>query len=181
MPLLTLSCQKTASGDVVWQKDFKNDFGGPMMSGWDYSESPTIDGDKLICTPGGDKAAVMAFDKMSGTVLWASEIPNTGGAGYATVAIADVGGKRQYITLLGSGKGLVGVDAETGKFLWNYKKVANGTANIPTAVVKGDFVFTSTEHIRELSRHFDNNLIRNARIQPNEAADYIRALMPEVR
>ena len=40
------------------------------------------------------------------------------------------------------------------------------------ALYVGDmyFVFTSTEHIRELSRHFDNNLIRNARIQPNEAA-----------
>jgi outer membrane protein assembly factor BamB len=139
-----LSCQKAASGDIVWQKDFKKDFGGHMMSGWDYSESPTIDGDKLICTPGGDKAAVMAFDKMTGSVLWASEIANTGGAGYATVAIADVGGKRQYITLLGAAKGLVGVDAETGKLLWNYKKIGNGTANIPTAIVKGDLVFTST-------------------------------------
>ena len=50
------------------------------------------------------------------------------------------------------------------------------------ALYVGDmyFVFTSTEHIRELSRHFDN-LIRNARIQPNETANYIRGLMQDVR
>ena len=45
------------------------------------------------------------------------------------------------------------------------------------AIYVGDmyFVFTSTEHIRELTRHFDN-LIRTSRIQPNEAAEFIRSV-----
>src|SRR5262249_62342334 len=66
------------------------------------------------------------------------------GAGYASIVVAEVGGIRQYITLLGPGKGLVGVDAKDGRLLWNYTRIANSTANIPTAIVKGDLVFAST-------------------------------------
>ena len=49
---------------------------------------------------------------------------------------------KQYVQLLG--RGVVGVRASDGKYLWSYNRVANGTANIPTPVVKGDFVFAST-------------------------------------
>lgn len=42
-----LACLKVGDGSVIWQKDFKKDFNGHMMSGWDYSESPLVDGDKL--------------------------------------------------------------------------------------------------------------------------------------
>jgi outer membrane protein assembly factor BamB len=139
-----LVCLDTAKGDILWQKDFKKDFKGRMMSGWDYSESPTIDGDRLICTPGGDEAALIALNKMNGEVIWKAPISNTGGAGYASIVTAEVGGIKQYITLLGASRGLVAVDAKDGKFLWSYKKIANGTANIPTAIVKGDLVFAST-------------------------------------
>ena len=139
-----LACLKTEGGALVWQKDMKKDFGGRMMSGWGYSESPTIDGDKLICTPGGKKAALVALNKMTGAVIWSCQPTVESGAGYSTIVIAEVGGIRQYITLLGKELGLVGVDAETGKFLWSYKRIANGTANIPTAIVQGDLVFAST-------------------------------------
>src|SRR4029077_21236312 len=110
-----LSCQKTASGAIVWQKDFKNDFGGHMMSGWDYSESPTIDGVKLICTPGGKNAALPELIKLSGDVYWNCEAPVDSGAGYASMVVAKVGGVKQYITLMGRELGLSGVDADTGK------------------------------------------------------------------
>src|SRR5262249_36539809 len=139
-----LVCLGADKGEIRWQRHLKKDLGGRMMSGWDYSESPLIDGDKLVCTPGGDKAAIVALDKRTGEVIFKSAIPKCGGAGYASIVIAEVGGIRQYITLLGPGMGLVGVDAKDGRFLWNYARIANGTANIPTAVVKGDLVFTST-------------------------------------
>lgn len=139
-----LSCLKIADGAVVWQKEFKKDFAGKMMSGWDYSESPTIDGNNLICTPGGQQAVLVALNKMTGEVIWKCQAPSSSGAGYASIVTAEAGGVKQYITLLGPELGLVGVDANTGKFLWNYRKVANGTANIPTAIVKGELVFTST-------------------------------------
>src|SRR5262245_62166707 len=127
-----LGCFRVSDGSIVWQKEFKKDFGGRMMSGWDYSESPLVDGDKLVCTPGGKEAALIALNKMTGEVIWKCPISVDCGAGYASIVTADVGGIRQYITLLGPQLGLIGVDAKTGKLLWNYKKVANGTANIPT-------------------------------------------------
>src|SRR5262245_12478526 len=139
-----LACLKTSDGSIVWQKDFKKDFDGKMMSGWDYSESPTIDGNKLICTPGGKDAILVALDKLIGKVIWKCQSPTQSGAGYASIVKAEVGGVPQYITLMGPQLGIVGVHAETGKFLWNYKKVGNGTANIPTPIVKGDLVLTST-------------------------------------
>lgn len=139
-----LVCLGAAKGDIRWQVNFQRDLKGRMMSGWDYSESPLIDGDRLICTPGGDEAALAALDKYTGKVIWKSKISNTGGSGYASVVIAEVGGIKQYITLLGASRGVVGVKADDGTFLWNYNKIANGTANIPTPIVKDDLVFCST-------------------------------------
>src|SRR5262249_28586442 len=111
-----LTCLKVADGSILWQKDLKKDFGGRMMSGWDYSESPTIDGDKLICTPGGKQAALIALNKLTGDVYWKCPIPVNAGAGYSSIVSTEVGGIKQYITLLGPELGAVGVDAETGKF-----------------------------------------------------------------
>jgi outer membrane protein assembly factor BamB len=139
-----LACLKVSDGAILWQKDFSKDFGGHSMSSWDYSESALVDGDKLICTPGGKEAGLVALNKKTGEVIWKCTLPKDSGAGYASVVVSKGGGIRQYVTLLGHELGLVGVDAETGKFLWNYKKVGNGTANIPTAIVKDDYVFTST-------------------------------------
>ena len=56
--------------------------------------------------------------------------------------ISNAGGVKQYVTLVG--RGVVGVDAATGKLLWSYNGVANGTANIPTPMVTGDYVFCSS-------------------------------------
>lgn len=145
-PQGTLSCLDADTGSILWQKDLPKDFGGRMMSGWGYSESPLVDGNKLICTPGGKKAALVALEKETGKTIWTCELPKDSGAGYASVVVANVGGIKQYITYLGKEPGLVGVDANTGKLLWNYSGVSNGTANCSSAVVKDDYVFTSTSY-----------------------------------
>ena len=143
-----LVCCRTADGERVWSKRFDKDFGGKMMSQWGYSESPLIDGDRLICTPGGKEAMVVALDKKTGREIWRAEVPDDlggsgkDGAGYSTVVLSEGGGVRQYVQL--TGRGLIGVRASDGKFLWNYNRVANSTANIPTPLVTGDHVFAST-------------------------------------
>ena len=144
----TLACCETATGKLVWKKDFPKDFGGKMHSGWGYSESPLIDGDSLICTPGAPDAMLAALNKKTGEVLWKSKMPeSTGnkggdGAGYSSVVIGNCGGVKQYISLVG--RGVISADAKTGQLLWGYNRVANGTANIPTPIVKGDYVFCSS-------------------------------------
>lgn len=139
----TLVCLGT-DGTERWRRDYKKDFNGKMMSGWGYSESVLIDGDKLICTPGGDKAGLAALDKMTGKDIWTAAVPGSGGAGYASPVKASVGGVDMYVTLMGKSKGVVAVSADTGQFLWNYSKIANGTANIPTPIVRGEHIFCTT-------------------------------------
>ena len=143
-----LLCANVKTGAEVWRKNFPADFGGKMMSGWGYSESPLVDGDKLIVTPGSQSAMIAALDKRTGAVLWRSAMPrNVGsagkdGAGYSSVVISNAAGVKQYVQLVG--RGVISVDANTGQLLWGYNRIANGTANVPTPLVKGDYVFASS-------------------------------------
>ncbi len=144
-----LTAVKIDDGEIAWETSFTNDFGGKMMSGWGYSESPLIDGDRLICTPGAKSGLIAALDKKTGEVIWKTDVSsedlgNKGkdGAGYSSIVISNAAGVKQYVQLVG--RGLVGVAADDGRFLWNYNKIANGTANVPTPIVSGDYVFGST-------------------------------------
>ena len=143
-----LLCCAEADGKELWRKDFAPDFGGKMMSGWGFSESPLVDGEKVIVIPGADAAAMVALDRKSGAVLWKAALPaNVGtrgqeGAGYTGAVLSNAAGIRQYITLIG--RGVFGVSAKDGKTLWHYNRVANGTANIPTPLVWEDYVFCSS-------------------------------------
>ncbi len=142
-------CVATDTGETVWSGNLEKDFGGKMMSGWRWSESPLIDGEKVLFTPGVKSAAIVALNKRTGELIWKTEMPDLGpkgkdGAGYSSMLVSEGCGVRQYVQLLG--RGVVGVDAHTGKFLWGYNRVANGVANITTPVVSGDYVFASTQY-----------------------------------
>src|SRR5262249_7951372 len=65
-----LVCLDTANGRKVWSVDLKADLGGEMMSDWGYSESPLVDDEQLVCTPGGKRGAIAALVKKTGKVLW---------------------------------------------------------------------------------------------------------------
>ncbi len=142
-----LTCVGTESGNVLWTKSFTKDFGGKMMSGWGFSESPLVDGDRLIVTPGSNDAMLAALNKKTGDVIWKSAVPRLGdkgndGAAYSSIVISTAGGIKQYVQLVG--KGIVSVQASDGKFLWNYNKITNGTAAIPTPIVRDGYVFCSS-------------------------------------
>jgi outer membrane protein assembly factor BamB len=141
-----LFCLTIDSGDVVWQRSYLKDFGGVMMSGRGYGESPLVDGDRLICTPGGPDITMAALDKYTGEMIWQSKVPKLGeagrpGAGFSSPVTSTAVGVRQYVQLIG--RGLIGVRADDGEFLWGYNTLANQTANIPTPVVHGDLVFAA--------------------------------------
>jgi outer membrane protein assembly factor BamB len=140
-----LLCLAVRDGQEQWRKDLTKDFSG-QPGGWGYTESPLIDGDKLICTPGGRKATLVALNKRDGRTVWTAQVPNGDHAGYASVVAAEVDGHRQYVQFLS--RGVVGVAAEDGKFLWRFNDPANGTANISTAVVHGDHVFAASNYGR---------------------------------
>jgi outer membrane protein assembly factor BamB len=142
-----LVCLDAATGRKVWSRSLERDYGGQMMSRWMWSESPLVDGDRLVFTPGARDAALVAVEKATGREVWRARVPDLGpagrdGAGYSSIVVSHGAGVKQYVQLLG--RGLVGVRASDGAFLWSYNRVANGVANISTPIVTGDRVFAST-------------------------------------
>jgi outer membrane protein assembly factor BamB len=137
-----LACLRIADGGVVWQRNILKEFNARNIS-WDISESPLIDGDKLIVTPGGRGAAVVALDKMTGKTIWTSK-ELSDDAGYASVIVADVQGVRTLMTLTSAGG--IGIRASDGKLMWNYPRVANGTANITTPIFHDNKVFYTSAY-----------------------------------
>lgn len=141
-----IACVDANTGKLDWKHEF-SEWDGKMMSGWGFSEAPLVDGDAVLCTPGGDNALIVKLNKKTGKLIWkaaAAKIGDKGndGAGYSSIVPSSAAGVAQYVQL--TGRGLVSVDAKTGKFLWGYNSVANNVANIPTPIAEGDFVFAST-------------------------------------
>ena len=141
-----LVCMSVENGEEIWRRSYLSDFGGIMMSGRGYGESPLVDGDHLICTPGGAKQTIVALNKHNGQLVWECSVPKLGdagrpGAAFSSPVLCVVGGVRQYVQLVGYG--LVGVRAGDGKLLWSYNDLANQTANIPTPIVHHSNVFAA--------------------------------------
>jgi len=137
-----LVCLRVPDGSVVWQRNILQDFGGRNI-GWLISESPLVDGNHVIVTPGGRGAGIVALDKMTGKTVWtAKELSDE--AGYASPIVADVQGVRTIMTLTGNAG--VGVRASDGRLMWRYERVANNTANITTPIFHENKVFYSSNY-----------------------------------
>jgi outer membrane protein assembly factor BamB len=137
-----LACLESGTGRIRWQKNVRNEFGGKYGQ-WAYAESPLVDGEVVVCTPGGEEATLVALNKLTGELVRKFPVPGGEEAGYASIVIANIGGVKQYVQFLENG--LVGVDAQTGKFLWRYDHTAKGSpANIPTPIVRGNLVYSAS-------------------------------------
>lgn len=128
---------KLDDGKTVWSVNLKKDFGGGIP-GWGYSESVLIDGENLICTPGGKNGTILALNKATGAKVWQSE-DVTDSAGYASVVAATVGGVRQYVTQTQAAA--IGVRANDGKLLWRQDTLKRAIAVIPTPIVHDGMAF----------------------------------------
>jgi outer membrane protein assembly factor BamB len=136
-----LICADRKAGAVRWKKDLRADFGG-QPGGWAYAESPLIDGDVLVCTPGGNKATLVALNKKTGAPIWRAAVGDR--AAYSSAIVAEVGGTRQYVQFLSGG--VVGVSAADGKLLWRYDAPANTTANCSTPIFRDGCVFAASAY-----------------------------------
>ncbi len=144
-----LLCLETGTGRIRWQKSMVKDFAGKMMCVWKFSESPLVDGDQVVCTPGAPNAVMAAFHKQTGALIWQCALPALGekgsdGAAYSSAIVADIEGVRQYIQVIG--RGVIGVAADTGRFLWGYNRLANTTASITSPIARGHTVFTANSY-----------------------------------
>ncbi len=125
-------------------KKLKIEFGG-QPGIWAYAESPLLDGDVLVVTPGGAQATLMALNKKTGAVIWKSAVPGGDAAAYASAIVVRAGGRKQYVQFLS--KGIVGVDAKTGEFLWRYAETVKGMAQMVTPVARGEYVYGGAHQV----------------------------------
>ena len=136
----TLVCLDAASGQRIWGVNLIDKFGGRVPT-WGISESPLIDGDRVIVTPGGPGASVVALEKLKGDLLWKSQ---SDPAGYSSPIAFDAGGSRKVVVF--TAHGAIALDMKNGDFQWRYDKVANRTANIATPIVHDGYVFLSSDY-----------------------------------
>lgn len=141
-----LVCADAATGKIQWRKNLPAELeaevnpigGGPKKLGWGFTWSPLVDGDRLICIPGGPKGTVAALDKRTGRVLWRST-EATDQAAYASPIPAEIGGVRQYVVL--TNQGLMGVGTD-GRLLWRHpRRYSTEVVNSP--IVQGAMVYTT--------------------------------------
>ncbi len=133
-----LVCVDIEQGTLLWQRHLEPDFGGKMPE-WGYSESVLIDGERLLCTPGGNQGLMVALNKQDGSLLWQTS-GCTDTAHYSSIIKAEIEGIPQYIQL--TADSVLGV-ALDGTILW--RAVCKGkTAVIPTPVVMGNLVYVTS-------------------------------------
>jgi outer membrane protein assembly factor BamB len=145
----TLVCIDIKGRKELWKKQLVKDLGGVIMDKYGFSESPLVDGKQLICSAGGPKGAIVAFDKTNGNVLWRSK-DMTWNATFGSAVVAEFHGKRQYVHTVYDGEAtkeqgaVVGVSASDGKVLWwqtHFTGTNDGTSITP--IVRGDLIYVS--------------------------------------
>lgn len=109
----TLACLSTTNGKSVWSTTMEQ-LGGKVPT-WGYSESPLIDGNLVLVTPGGEQGAIAALDKHSGKLVWQST-DASGTAHYSSIMPTIIHGQPQYVQLLM--ERAVGISREDGSLLW---------------------------------------------------------------
>jgi outer membrane protein assembly factor BamB len=137
-----LAALRVQDGSIVWQRNILQDFGGRNID-WLISESPLVDGNHVIVSPGGRGAGMAALDKTTGKTVWVSK-ELSDAAGYASPIVADVQGVRTIMTL--TAEAGVGIRASDGKLMWRHPSVANSTANITTPVFHDNKVFYTSDY-----------------------------------
>ncbi len=137
-----LVCLEAATGAVRWKKSLRADFNGKPGT-WAYAESPLVDQGRVIVAPGSEQASLIALDKRNGELLWKTAIPGETQAGYSSTIVAEIGGVRQYVHYLL--KGVAGIEAKTGKFLWRYDKSIDTRFQVhaATPIASGNTVYTA--------------------------------------
>ena len=137
-------CLDAKTGQKIWGLNILDEFNSQNIT-WALSESLLLDGDHVICKPGGLETALVALDKRSGKIVWKSPSADGDLAGYASCVIAKCGGLRIILTL--TSKALIGVDADSGGLLFRYARETPFDENITMPVYHGGHVFISTRTV----------------------------------
>lgn len=131
---------EAATGKVFWTQNLLQKYGGSNIN-WGLSESPLVLSDRIIVTPGGRGASIVALRKTDGSLIWKSQSDEPG---YSSALLHPVGTIQQAVVF--TAERALGIDVNDGRVLWSYNRVANRTANIATPIARGNHVFLSSDY-----------------------------------
>jgi outer membrane protein assembly factor BamB len=142
-PYGNLYCIDINTHKPVWNKNVWIDFGGGEIPRWAITQCPLVYNNLLILASQAPQAGVVAYDKLTGTVKWATK--SLGPVGYVTPEIVKVG-KEDHLVMItasagrgtsASGGKVIGIEPLTGKTIWEYTNWQCGIP-VPGAVDAGD-------------------------------------------
>jgi len=136
----TLVSLAAATGKKNWEQNILRRYNGSQID-WGLSESPLVDGNRLIVTPGGKDRSVVALDKKTGNPIWGT---GSDQAAYSSAIAFDFGGQRHLVVF--TSRGAMGLNAANGWVMWKYAKVANRVANIATPLYHDGHVYLSSDY-----------------------------------
>jgi outer membrane protein assembly factor BamB len=128
-----------ADGKEAWRVNLARDFGGGVPQ-WGYSDSPLVDGDNLLCIPGGSRGTVVALNKKTGKQVWRTADFDDP-AHYTSLVAADIGGVHQAVIL--TPESVAAIDAKTGNVLWKVERRGE-VAVCPSPIVHDNYVYVTS-------------------------------------
>ncbi len=133
-------CLDVQSGKKIWSVDLVKACGAEIPQ-WGFAESPLIDGDRMICTPGGARTTVIALNRNTGEEIWKSEsVSET--AAYCSPLLVEHGQARLVVTM--TARSIVGVNASTGELLWKYPHITDWDVNANTPIYKDGTIYCTS-------------------------------------
>ncbi len=137
-----LSAFVAATGKPVWSVDFKERFGAKVAL-WGFAEHVIVEGDLVLCMPGGPKGRVVALDRKTGATVWANtEIEDR--PAYSSPIVATHGGVRQFVAL--AHETMLGVEVGTGELLWTHKHPSTCDQNVTQPIFHEGSVYVTSGH-----------------------------------
>lgn len=112
-----LSCINLETGLENWAVEVDKDFEAEYHI-WGNSETPLIIDDLVICSPGGKKTSIVAFNKITGKLVWQSKSLE-GPRAYASATIYEYNNFKYILAVTGTH--LLALLPETGEIAWSYK------------------------------------------------------------
>ena len=140
-PIGEVICLEAKTGERVWSLNILDEFGGKNIQ-WALAESLLIDGDRVICCPGGPNAAVVALDKTTGKTVWKSASAAGDLAGYCSPTLAEYGGLRMIFVM--TAEAVIGVNADTGDLLFRFPHKTRYDVNVLKPIFHDGRLFISS-------------------------------------
>jgi len=138
-------CFDAVSGDIKWSVDLLNKFEAENIR-WGMSESLLIDGDNLICTPGGKKNNVVALNRFNGKTIWTSKGYGEPSA-YCSPVLIEHNNTRLVVTMTATSA--IGIDADTGEMYWRVEQMQGNKIHANTPVYQNGIIYFSSSSAKK--------------------------------